>query len=167
MNSIQKRQKVFYGWWVIGASLLISLYTSGIVFFGFTAIFEPIADEFGWSYAQISLAVTVRSLGMVILVPLMGFLTDRWGPRRIVFGGVLIFSLGLVLLSRSSSLSTFYTAFALISLGKSMCSIVVMAKVVVNWFPNRVGITTGIVSSGNGLGGLMVLLITILTDTLM
>ena len=146
---------------------MLLLYTSGITFFGFTAIFEPIADTFGWSYAQISLAVTVRSLGMLILVPLLGFLTDRWGPRRIISGGVIVFGLGLVLLSRTSSLSMFYTAYALISIGKSMTSLVVMAKIAFNWFPNRVGIATGVMTSGVGLGGLMVPLITVLTDILM
>jgi len=167
LNLIQGRQKEFYGWWAIGACLLLLLYTSGITFFGFTAIFEPIADTFGWSYAQISLAVTVRSLGMLILVPLLGFLTDRWGPRRIISGGVIVFGLGLVLLSRTSSLSMFYTAYALISIGKSMTSLVVMAKIAFNWWPNRVGIATGVMASGVGLGGLMVPLITVLTDILM
>ena len=44
-----KPRKVFYGWWVAGASFFIALYVGGIIYYGFTAIFEPIAEEFGWS----------------------------------------------------------------------------------------------------------------------
>jgi len=50
----QKQHRVFYGWWIVGAVSLLSAYVAGIVFYGFTAIFEPIASDFGWSYAQVS-----------------------------------------------------------------------------------------------------------------
>jgi hypothetical protein len=43
-------KRVFYGWWITLACSLISLYVAGAIFFGFTAFFEPIAAEFGWSY---------------------------------------------------------------------------------------------------------------------
>lgn len=38
---------MFYGWWVVVACSLTMLYTAGIIHFGFTAVFEPIAEEFG------------------------------------------------------------------------------------------------------------------------
>ena len=82
MKSVDlKNRKVFYGWYIVGASVLITLYTGGIVHFGFTAVFEPIADEFGWSYAQISLAASLRGFEVGLLAPLVGLLVDRWGPR--------------------------------------------------------------------------------------
>jgi hypothetical protein len=45
-------KKVFYGWRVLGALFLITAYISGIVSYGFTSVFKPIADEFAWSYAR-------------------------------------------------------------------------------------------------------------------
>ena len=50
----RKPYGIFYGWWIVAASFMLTLYTSGIVTYGFTAIFEPVYNEFGWSYAQIS-----------------------------------------------------------------------------------------------------------------
>ena len=165
MHLNQKHPKVFYGWYIVGASLLIDLYISGGVSLGFTAVFEPIAKEFGWSYTQISLAVSLQGLEVGILAPLAGFLVDRWGPRRMVFGGALIVSLGLMLLSRVSSLGMFYGAFALIAIGMSACSGTVLMTAVANWFRRKAGIATGIALSGVGLGGLMVPLVTMLVDT--
>lgn len=165
MHLNQKHPKVFYGWWIVGACLLIWLYIGGVVFFGFTAVFEPIAKEFGWSYAQISLAFSLRGLEVGLLAPLVGFLVDRWGPRKMVFGGTLFVGFGLMLLSRISSLGMFYGAFALIAIGMSACGGTVLLTAVANWFRRKAGIATGIALSGVGLGGLMVLLVTMLVDT--
>ncbi|MFC2024870.1 MFS transporter, partial [Chloroflexota bacterium] len=70
MHLKQKRPKVFYGWWIVGACSFIMLYVGGVARLGFTAVFEPIAEEFGWSYARISLAASLRGLEIGILVPL-------------------------------------------------------------------------------------------------
>ncbi|MFC2047910.1 MFS transporter [Chloroflexota bacterium] len=166
MHLKQNRPKVFYGWWIVGACSFITLCISGTVHFGFTAVFEPIAKEFGWSYAQISLAPSLRGLEGGITAPLLGFLADRWGPRRLVFaGGILIF-LGFLLFSRVSSLGMFYVASVLIAVGLSNCTNALLLTAVANWFRRKVGIAIGIVMSGVGLGGLLVPIITILIDTL-
>ena len=161
----QKSPRVFYGWWIVSASFLTSLYVGGVVFYGFTAIFEPIADELGWSYTQISLAASLRGLEMGILAPIIGLLTDRWGPKRIVFGGVISAAVGLVLLSQTKSLGMFYGAFVLIAIGMSGCTMTVLMTAVANWFRRRVGIASGIAMSGFGFSGLMIPLIVSLIDT--
>ncbi len=160
----QEHSKVFYGWWVVGACCFVALYTSGVVVFGFTAVFEPIADEFGWSYAQISLAASLRGLETGLLAPIMGLLVDRWGPRRLIFAGAIVAGLGLIVLSLTNSLGVFYLAFVLIALGMSTCSQTVMLTAIVNWFRRKVAIATGITVSGFAAGGIMVPLIAILID---
>ena len=122
MDFNHKRSKVFYGWYVVIACVLITLYTHGTIQFGFTAIIEPIAEEFGWSYASISLASSLRGLEMGLLAPVVGFLVDRWGSRKLLFGGSILICLGFWLLSRVSSLAMFYGAFAVIAIGMSTCS---------------------------------------------
>ena len=166
MNFNQKRPKMFYGWYVVGACFLIILYVAGVVHFGFTAVFEPIAEEFGWSYAQISLAASLRGLEMGLLAPLMGLLVDRWGPRRMIFGGSILVCIGFLALSRVSSLSMFYGAFALLAIGMSACTGTVLMTAVSNWFRRKAGIAIGIVASGFGLGGLFVPVITKSIDVL-
>jgi sugar phosphate permease len=160
----QKHSRVFYGWYLVGACVFIILYTGGVVHFGFTAVFEPVADEFGWSYAQISLASSLRGLEMGLLAPLMGLLVDRLGPRRLIFTGGILMSLGFLLLSRVSSIATFYGAFALLSIGMSTCTGTVLMTAVNNWFRRKAGVATGIVASGFGLGGLLIPVVTSLVD---
>lgn len=53
---------VYYGWWIVLSCFLMNLYVGGIVFFSFTAFFEPIQKEFGWRYTQVSHASSLRGL---------------------------------------------------------------------------------------------------------
>ncbi len=139
MDSTQKHSKVFYGWYIVGACSIILLYTGGVVILGFTAVFEPIAEEFGWSYAQISLAASLRGLEAGLLAPLMGILVDRWGPRRMLFIGSIILCMGFLILSRVSSLHMFYGSFAVIAIGMSTFTQTVPMTSVANWFRRKAG----------------------------
>jgi sugar phosphate permease len=164
-NLNRPRSGVFYGWYIVGACLLIWVYISGVISLGFTAVFEPIVDEFHWSYAQVSFAASIRGLETGLLAPLVGLLVDRLGPRRLIFTGATITGLGLLLLGRINSLATFYGVFILITTGISTCVGVVPMTVVGNWFRKRVSLVTGIVVSGSAIGGLLVPLVTKIIDT--
>jgi predicted MFS family arabinose efflux permease len=76
-------------WWVVGACFFISLYTGGAILLGFTAVFEPMVEEFGLSYAQVSLAASLLGLKISLFTPLVGLLADRWVPRRLLFVGAI------------------------------------------------------------------------------
>ena len=159
-----KNYRIFYGWWIVGAGFLIAVYIGGFINLGFTAVFEPLASDFGWSYAQVSFAASLRGLEMSLLAPIVGLLMDRWGPRRLVFAGAVIIGLGLLLLSRINSLVAFYGVFILIGMGKSTCIGVVPIATVNNWFQRKATIATGILVSGTAVGGLMVIFATRLID---
>jgi sugar phosphate permease len=158
-------KKVFYGWWVLGALFLITAYISGIISYGFTSVFKPIADEFGWSYARVSIAASIRGLEVALLAPLVGLLLDRTGPRKLIFAGALLIGSGLAFLSRIDSLWAFYGAFAMIAIGTSTCIGVVPITVTGYWFHKKVSLTTGIVVSGSAVGGLLVPIVTRVIDT--
>jgi len=148
----------------VGAGFFIAMYVSGFINFSFTAFFQPIAGDFGWSWAQVSFAASLRGLETGILAPVVGSLIYRWGPRKLVFAGATIIGLGLLLLSRINSLAAFYGAFILIAMGISTCVGVVPISTVGNWFQRKVTLATGILVSGTAMGGLMVPLATRLID---
>jgi OFA family oxalate/formate antiporter-like MFS transporter len=152
-------KKIFYGWWIVLACSLIGFYVGGVIFYGFTAFFEPIRDEFGWSYTQISFAASLRGLEMGIFAPLVGFLVDRFGSRKLIFWGTITVGFGLIFLSRTQSLAMFYGSFLLIAFGAGGCAMVVTMAAVANWFHKHVGLALGVMASGVGASGLMVPLI--------
>src|SRR4030042_1873640 len=156
---------VVYGWWIVAASFFIALYVAGLIFFGFTAFFEPIVQEFGWSYTAVSIGASLLGLESGILAPLIGFLVDRFGSRKLVLLGVITVGLGLLLLSQTHSLATLYSGFLLLSLGAGGCTSVVLYTSVANWFKRHIGRALGIAACGFGAGGIMVPLIPWLIDT--
>lgn len=160
-----KRPKIFYGWWIVSACFIISLSVGGFVTFGFTAFFLPIKEEFGWSYTQISLAPALRGVEVGLLAPLLGLIIDRWGPRRLVFLGTICIGLGMIWVSFTNSLLTFYAAYALVAIGISGISPTVLMTALAHWFHKRIGLAAGIMASGFALGGLLVPLVVSLIDT--
>jgi sugar phosphate permease len=160
-----KPHKIFFGWWLVAACMLIALYLAAVVFYGFTAFIEPMADELGWSYTKISLGASLRGLEGGLMAPLIGMLIDRWGPRRLIFAGGIILSIGLLLLSRTTTLVMFYTAFSVIAVGVGCCSMTALVTTVANWFKRRIGLASGIASCGFGLSGLLIPVIVRLIDS--
>ncbi|MFC1847357.1 MFS transporter [Chloroflexota bacterium] len=152
----RKPPNIFYGWWIAGSSLIIALYIGGVIFYGFTAFFEPIVSEMGWSYTQVSLAASLRGLEMSFIAPLVGTLADRWGPRRLIAAGAVITTAGLLLISATTSLALFYAGFTLLALGLSGCTLTVLMTTVANWFHAKIGLASGIAICGFGLSGLLV-----------
>jgi MFS family permease len=158
-------KKIFYGWWVVFGCFFIGLYVGSIIVYGFTCFIQPIRNESGWSYTQISLAASLRALEMGMLAPVAGFLVDRYGGRKLILGGTILIGAGLLLLSLAQSLAFFYGCFLILGLGASGCMPVVTMSVVANWFKKKVGLALGLMASGMGASGLMIPLMVRLMDT--
>lgn len=150
---------------MVMACVMISMYFSGTIYMGFTTIFTPIANEMGWSYTQVSFAASLRGFEAGLLVPISGMIMDRWGPRRVLFGGAFMTGLGLLLLSRIQSLFMFYVAFGLVCMGMSTAPTGLLMSAVANWFRRNEGLAMGITASGVSLGGLLIPVVTYLVDT--
>jgi len=140
---------------MVGATAIVGLYVGGIIVYGFTAIFEPIIQEFGWSYAAVSLAASLRGAETGLLEPVAGRFVDRWGSRRLILLGGLFTAAGLFLLSNTTSLAMFYGSFVLLAVGMSACGTTVLVTGIANWFRAKLGFATGVALCGFGLGGLM------------
>ena len=57
----------------------------------------PISAEFGWPRAEFSLAIAIQNLAWGIGQPVFGALAERWGDRRAIVLGALLYAAGLVL----------------------------------------------------------------------
>jgi MFS transporter, OFA family, oxalate/formate antiporter len=153
------KRKIFYGWWIVLATSLIHFWGAGTFFYSFTAFFNPLVEEFGWSYAATSLAASIRSIEGGIASPLVGLAVDRFGARRLLFFGSVISGIGLVLFSRINSLMSFYLVFLFLSIGYSFLVPVPGWTAVAGWFVRKRGTAIGILSAAIGLGGGLVYLV--------
>lgn len=160
-----REYNMFYGWYIVIAGAILDAFVVGIAWYGFTAMFNPIATKFGWSYAQVSLAITLRGAGCGMLNPAIGAIVDRFSIRNTVFLGITVTGLGLLTLGRVSSLLMFYITFISFSLGVTFCTLLVPMAAVMKCFKKNVGKAASVLSFGVALGGLTIPLITVLIDS--
>ncbi len=82
---------------LIGGCLVLMLSFSIRASYGVFQI--PIAVEFNWPRAEFSLAIAIQNLAWGIGQPIFGALAEKFGDRRAIIAGALIYSVGLVLSS--------------------------------------------------------------------
>ncbi|MFH0847773.1 MAG: MFS transporter [Chloroflexota bacterium] len=166
MNKGGKSSGIFYGWWVVWACVLMGLYTSGVINFGFTAVIDPIVKDSGWSYTQVSFASSIRGMETGLLAPVVGLLIDRFGPRTLTFVGGIIIGVGMLLLSSVKSLPMFYVVSIMLAIGTSACGLVTFMATVANWFHRKMSLATGLTMCAYGLSGFMVPVVVGMVDGL-
>jgi len=166
MTPDKKSPRIFYGWWIVAAMVVIGTYMGSVVFFGFTAFVTPIEASFpSWPRAILSLSTSFRGMESGLLAPFAGKLVDRYGPRRLIFVGSIIVALSLFMLSKVNSLWMFYLSFIILALGMSTCTLTVPMAAVTNWFHRKLGIAGAFAIVGFGLSGALVPVVRWLIDT--
>jgi sugar phosphate permease len=153
------QHKIFYGWWIVLATSLIHFWGAGTFFYSFTAFFNPLVEDFGWSYTATSLAASIRSVEGGVASPLVGLAADRFGARKLLLFGSLVSGTGFLLFSRIDSLMSFYLVFLFLSIGSSFLFPVAGWTAVTGWFVKKRGTAIGILSAAIGLGGGLVYLV--------
>ncbi|MCR4394079.1 MAG: MFS transporter [Dehalococcoidales bacterium] len=156
--------RIFYGWYIVFASLLLTMYYSAIFTYGWTSFVTPILATFGWSMTQLSLASTLRGLESGVFNPLFGMAVDRWSPRKLMLFGVIVTAAGIFLISRTTSLIIYYLGFLVMGAGSSLVTSMVPTATIARWFRRDVGKANGLFYVGTGIGGVLVFLITTMID---
>jgi len=82
---------------LIGGCIIILISFAIRASFGVFQI--PIAEEFGWLRAEFSLAIAIQNLAWGIGQPIFGAIAEKFGDRRAIVAGALLYSSGLVLSS--------------------------------------------------------------------
>ena len=93
-------------------------------------------NDMGWSAGQTAGAYALMQAAW-LMVPLLGILVDKLGPRRMVFFGLAVLGAGFVLLSQIRELWHLYIVSMVMSLGSIMCSWLPMMTMLNNWFDRR------------------------------
>lgn len=119
--------------------------------YGWTLFVNPLADKFGWSHAAIQVAFAVFVLTQTWLVPVEGYLVDKFGPRPVVIGGGLLCAVGWVMNAFADSLDFLYAAAAVSGVGAGAIYGTCVGNAL-KWFPERRGLAVGLTVASFGFG---------------
>ncbi len=151
---IRPAGQVFYGWWVVLASVGIQ-FVGGLFFaHSFALYVEELKVEFGWSATVLSVAFALTRMESGILGPLQGWLADRFGPRIVLVIGTLLFGGGMMLFSFTWSIPSYYASVLLIALGASLGGFATLMVALVNWFNQHRSKAIAGSQLGYAMGGL-------------
>jgi OFA family oxalate/formate antiporter-like MFS transporter len=119
--------------------------------YGWTLFVNPIDQKYHWGRAAIQVAFTIFVLTETWLVPLEGYLIDRFGPRVMVCGSGVLVAIAWMLNAYANSLALLYLAAAIGGIG---AGVIYGASVgnALKWFPDRRGLAAGLTAAGFGAG---------------
>src|SRR5580658_7796629 len=125
--------------------------------YGWTLFVNPIDAKYHWGRAAIQVAFTIFVLLETWLVPVEGYLVDRFGPRWVVMGGGVLVAIAWVTNSTASSLPVLYFAAAIGGIGTGAVYGTCVGNAL-KWFPGRRGLAAGITASGFGAGAALTII---------
>jgi sugar phosphate permease len=165
VTEISAKRRIFFGWYMVAASVVTNTIFSAAYFQGFGVLILPIEKTFGWDRWVISAAMSLRQLESGIVSPAVGFLLDRFSARKLIFWSAAISGVGFIGLGFTSGIVTFFLFFVVISLGASGVSHAVTWPVIISrWFRRKRGLATGLAVTGPIFGSPIVILNTHIED---
>lgn len=141
---------------MVGAGSGLQFLQAGLMTQAFGAYVAVLQAERGWSKTALSGAAALQQMEVAILGPVLGWLIDRFGPQLWIRIGVVVFGIGLMLLSFTDTLPAFYAAFVVIALGSSLCGFFPVNVALINWFERWRARALSSMSIGLALGGISI-----------
>ncbi len=145
------------GWPVVGASVVgLFFHFGSLLVVTFSLFLKPLSEHFNWNRTQVSLAFTLACLTALCSMLVVGWLTDRYGARRVIVISMLLFGVLFASLSLlTPHLWVLYTIFAILGLLGPGTSAVPHASLISRWFTARRGLALGVMMCGTGTGGIL------------
>jgi OFA family oxalate/formate antiporter-like MFS transporter len=137
-------------WWQLIFGIICMVMIANLQY-GWTLFVNPIDQKYHWGRAAIQVAFTVFVLTETWLVPVEGYLIDKFGPRVMVCGSGVLVAMAWVLNAYANSLALLYLAAAIGGIG---AGVIYGASVgnALKWFPDRRGLAAGLTAAGFGAG---------------
>lgn len=142
------------GWRVVAGAFLTMFLIFGTAY-SFASFFDSFEAEFGARRGDIALVFSLAAAIYFTMGAVAGRLADRWGPRPVIGGGLVMVGLGCMLAAQSQSLWHVYLAYGIgVGIGIGF-AYVPSVGAVQPWFIKRRGFASGIAISGIGVGNLL------------
>jgi len=150
--------KRFHYAWVVAVVTWITLLAAA----GFRStpatLIVPLQQEFGWSRATISVAVSINLVLFGLFAPFAGGLMERFGVRRVVVGALMTVSAGsalTVFMNQPWQLDLLWGV--VVGIGTGSMASVLAATVASRWFVQRRGLVIGALTAAGATGQLIFL----------
>jgi len=143
-------------WWQLLFGIICMTMIANLQY-GWTLFVNPIDAKFHWGRAAIQVAFTIFVLTETWLVPIEGYLVDRFGPRPVVLVGGVLCAIAWAMNSVAGSLTMLYVAAAIGGTGAGAVYGTCVGNAV-KLFPDRRGLAAGLTAAGFGAGSALTII---------
>ncbi len=151
------RGEIRQGWWLIlSACAGVACCSITLPFYSIGVLMGPVTANFGWSRAEFQSAMLLSSGLGALTAPVVGWLCDRYGPRKVALPGLLGLALAFVAASRmNGELWTLYCAYAAIALLGAGTIPVTWTRTIALSFNKQRGLALGLTLTGTGIAAIL------------
>lgn len=144
-----------YGWPVVLSSALgIALGMSPLPFYTIGVFAGPFMQEFGWTIAQVMSALAVFTMVALFAAPMIGYVTDRVGVRKVVLTSIVLFSLTMMSFGlNNGSMGMYLGLWGLLAFAGAGTLPITFTRAISRWFHHKRGLALGIALIGTGIAG--------------
>jgi MFS family permease len=151
------RLPFFYGWVLVGIAF-VTMAVGVNARTAFSLLYPPILQEFGWDRGVTAGVFSFGFMFSALIMPFIGRVIDRRGPRLVVEAGIVIMAAGLLLAPYSRQPWQLYlTLGALCGAGVNCFTYVTHSTYLPHWFVRQRGLALSIAFSGVGIGSIVIL----------
>ena len=143
-------KRIHYAWVIVAVATVMWM-TSSSMRFAIAVLVPEFQNLFGWSLTIITAGFTIQWLMSAAMSPVCGWLSDRYGVRRVMWGGGILFMLGMIMTGIMNSWWEYYLYFGLLlSWGMAAFQVTLVSGVTL-WFRRNLGLAMGILQGLQGL----------------
>jgi MFS family permease len=154
---LEESQIGYPGWKVVVAGFFgVMVSFAAIVPYTFGLFLKPLTASFGWHREATSAGFSIAALTVAAASPGLGFLLDRFSPRRIILPCIVVFSAAYASLALlTGHLAHFYLTFFVIGLVGNGTAYIGYSRAISTWFNRRRGVALSIMLAGSALGAML------------
>ncbi|MGA0704452.1 MAG: MFS transporter [Steroidobacteraceae bacterium] len=156
-NQAQARPEFRLGWKTLLASMLgVMCGASPIPYNTIGFFMGPLNAEFGWSFRDISLGVTIFGVLAALLAPAFGAMADRFGVRPVALWSLFAFGIAFGAFAFTpANLAGYYALWAVVGLVGIGSTPVTWSRAVNLWFFRNRGLALGLTLVGTSLAAII------------
>ena len=149
--------RVFYGWWVVAIAALGLFFSEPTVgVYSFSVFLKAVSQDFHVGRGAIALAFTFHNICTASVTPIVGYMIDRFGAKRVVVPatalvGVIAICARLI----GAALWQYYIFYLLLGVLGPASGPVPYGAVISRWFDRHRGLALGLMSFGSGLAAMV------------
>ncbi|ABS64708.1 major facilitator superfamily MFS_1 [Parvibaculum lavamentivorans DS-1] len=147
--------RFFYGWYVVGAVLVIMTVTAGLGFYNLSVYLKAFVVQGGFSVAATSgatacffIASGISGLGVAALI-------ERYDPRWVITAGAFFSAFATLGAGYVTELWQLYLFYILFGVGYAGAALIPGTTLVARWFARRRSVALSYASTGLSLGGIL------------